>query len=126
MKKSIIPLSGFPKRLYFLILIIPLNFNLHSQDFGVSASFFMPKNGYFSTPISPISFRGIGIGIGDYMSVETGITLYRMSGLQMVGLPFESNKPLIGPTFTLITVLIRKLMKEIWTVPCVFIGAGKY
>ena len=78
---------------------------LKAQEIGVSASFFIPKDGYFSTPISPISFRGYGINITDYFSVETGITLYRMSGLNVKSLPFESKKPLIGPTFTLLVPL---------------------
>ncbi|MDN5217390.1 hypothetical protein QQ020_35275 [Fulvivirgaceae bacterium BMA12] len=78
---------------------------LKAQEIGVSASFFIPKNGYFSAPISPISFRGFGINITDYLSVETGVTLYRMSGLNVKSLPFESKKPLIGPTFTLLVPL---------------------
>ena len=48
-----------------LLTVLPL-FNHHSssaQEIGVSASFFLPKDGYFSAPISPISFRGIGINI---------------------------------------------------------------
>ncbi len=73
---------------------------VRSQEVGVSASFFVPKNGYLSTPISPLSFRGLGYDITDNVAIETGITLYRMSGLNIINLPFQSKKPLIGPTFT--------------------------
>lgn len=76
-----------------------------AQEIGVSASFFIPRDGYFSAPISPISFRGVGISMTDYLSIETGITLYRMSGLNVKELPFESKKPLVGPTFTLLVPL---------------------
>lgn len=36
-----------------------------------------------------------------YLALETGASLYRMSGLSMTGLPFESKEPLLGPNFTL-------------------------
>ncbi|MCG8318852.1 MAG: hypothetical protein MI921_05085 [Cytophagales bacterium] len=81
------------------------NHRLKAQEIGVSASFFIPENGYFSAPISPISLRGVGINMTDYLSLETGITLYRMSGLNVKELPFESKKPLIGPAFTVLVPL---------------------
>ncbi len=83
-----------------MFVLLFLTITTKAQEVGVSASFFVPKNGYLSTPISPISFRGFGYDITDYVAVETGITLYRMSGLNIIDLPFESKKPLIGPTFT--------------------------
>lgn len=72
----------------------------HAQQFGLSFSYFLPKNGDFSTPISPFSFRGVGINMGRYFALETGISLYRMSGLSMKDLPFESHSSLVGPNFT--------------------------
>ncbi len=91
-----------------LICIIPLLFilttfnfrNAAAQDLGMSFSFFFPKNGYFSTPISPFSIRGFGINPAPFFSVETGFSLYRMSGLNVKNLPFESEAPLMGPMFT--------------------------
>lgn len=71
-----------------------------AQDFGLSFSYFLPRNGYFSTPISPFSFRGVGVDLNKYMALETGISLYRMSGLNMKDLPFETKDPLVGPNFT--------------------------
>ena len=67
---------------------------------GVSFSFFFPKNGDFSTPISPFSVRGVGVNFNDFLGVQTGFSLYRMTGMNVVGLPFESTKPLLGPNFT--------------------------
>ena len=72
----------------------------YSQDFGLSFSYFIPKNGYFSTPISPFSIRGVGVSLNRFVSLETGATLYRMSGMNLKDLPFESKDPLIGPNFT--------------------------
>lgn len=71
-----------------------------AQQFGLSFSYFLPKNGYLSTPISPFSIRGVGVNLTDFLSLETGGSLYRMSGLNLKDLPFESKEPLIGPNFT--------------------------
>ncbi|MDN5205545.1 hypothetical protein QQ008_29445 [Fulvivirgaceae bacterium BMA10] len=76
-----------------------------AQEVGVSASFFFPKNGYFSIPVSPISFRDVGVNFNDFLGVETGITLYRISGLSVKDLPFDSEKPLVGPMFTVLVPL---------------------
>jgi hypothetical protein len=74
----------------------------NSQDFGLSFSYFLPKNGYFSTPISPFSIRGLGVDINKFIALETGASLYRMSGLNLKDLPFESKAPLVGPNFTIL------------------------
>lgn len=71
-----------------------------AQEFGLAFSYFVPKNGDFSTPISPFSFRGVGVSLNKFLALETGATLYRMSGLGMKGLPFESKHSLIGSNFT--------------------------
>lgn len=86
---------------YLLILVIGLSAQLvKAQEFGLSFSYFLPKNGDFSTPISPFSFRGVGINMGRFFALETGISLYRMSGLNMKDVPFESRQSLVGPNFT--------------------------
>lgn len=69
---------------------------------GLSFSFFFPKNGDFSTPISPFSIRGLGFNFTNFLGVQTGASLYRMSGMNVTELPFESSKPIVGPNFTLL------------------------
>ena len=101
--KNHTPISLFIVLLMFMSLLN--HHGLKAQEIGVSASFFIPKNGYFSAPISPISVRGVGVSLTNFLSLETGITLYRMSGLNVKELPFESKKPLIGPTFTVMVPL---------------------
>jgi len=76
-----------------------------AQDFGLSFSYFLPKNGYFSTPISPFSIRGLGFDINRFLAIETGASLYRMSGLNLKDLPLESKEPLVGPNFTVLIPL---------------------
>ena len=71
-----------------------------AQNFGLSFSYFIPRNGYFSTPISPFSIRGLGVDLNRYFALETGASLYRMSGLNMKDLPISSKEPFVGPNFT--------------------------
>lgn len=94
MKKQIV---GF---LFIVALTTAVPSKGMAQDFGLSFSYFIPKNGYFSVPITPFSLRGLGIDINRFISLETGFTLYRMSGMAVRDLPFDSKKPLIGPFFT--------------------------
>lgn len=78
---------------------------VQAQDVGLSFSYFIPRNGYFSTPISPFSIRGLGVDLNRFLAIETGASLYRMSGLNIIGLPFESKEALLGPNFTLFVPL---------------------
>ena len=85
--------------LFFVLLI---NTSAVGQQFGLSFSYFIPKNGYFSTPISPFSIRGLGVDLNRFIAIETGASLYRMSGLNMKDLPFETKDALVGPNFTIL------------------------
>ncbi|MCK6617466.1 MAG: hypothetical protein L6Q51_07455 [Cyclobacteriaceae bacterium] len=87
------------QRLIFLFLCV-VSFIGNAQEFGLSFSYFIPKNGYFSAPISPFSLRGVGIDFNRFIALETGASLYRMSGLGMKGTPFKTNQPIVGPNFT--------------------------
>ncbi len=89
------------KTLLFIILLLSITPAALAQQFGLSFSYFIPKNGYLSTPVSPFSIRGVGVNLTDFLALETGGSLYRMSGLNLKDLPFESKDPLIGPNFTL-------------------------
>ena len=82
--------------------MLAVNIAGYAQQFGLSFSYFIPKNGDFSTPISPFSIRGLGVDLNRYIALETGASLYRMSGLGVKDLPFESDKALVGPNFTIL------------------------
>lgn len=85
----------------FIVALVCLSAQVTvAQEFGLSFSYFIPRNGDFSTPISPFSFRGVGLNMGKYLALETGITLYRMSGLSLKDVPFEANHSMVGPNFT--------------------------
>ncbi|GCC51778.1 hypothetical protein SanaruYs_20070 [Chryseotalea sanaruensis] len=89
------------KKYYSLSILLLLCTLTQAQDFGLSFSYFIPKNGYFSTPISPFSLRGVGVNFNNYISLETGASLYRMSGLMVKDIPLSTKEPIVGPNFTL-------------------------
>jgi len=93
------------KKIIILSFLILCPFFSRGQEFGLAFSYFIPKNGYFSTPISPFSIRGLGFDLNRFLAIETGASLYRMSGLNMKDLPFESKDPLVGPNFTIFVPL---------------------
>jgi hypothetical protein len=88
------------KIILFLLLQLALT-DLFSQNLGLSFNYFIPKHGYFSTPVSPFSLRGVGVNLNRFIALQTGASLYRMSGLAMKDLPLKSNDPFVGPNFTL-------------------------
>ncbi|MBA4056569.1 MAG: hypothetical protein C0490_17775 [Marivirga sp.] len=90
------------KHIKLLLLFFMVSSTACAQEFGLSFSYFIPKNGYFSTPISPFSIRGLGFDINRFLALETGASLYRMSGLNVKDLPFETKDPLVGPNFTIL------------------------
>ncbi|MEJ7646870.1 MAG: hypothetical protein WKF87_19895 [Chryseolinea sp.] len=90
------------KHLKLLFIILTACSSAYAQEFGLSFSYFIPKNGYFSMPISPFSIRGVGFDINRFLALETGASLYRMSGLNVKDLPFETKDALVGPNFTIL------------------------
>jgi hypothetical protein len=84
------------KILFILFLILSLHQAANAQNFGLSFSYFIPKNGYFSTPVSPFSIRGLGFDLNRFLAVEAGVSLYRMPGLNIKGTPLKSKDPFVG------------------------------
>ena len=103
------------------IALTLLSLTSHAQ--GVSASFIIPKNGYFSAPVSPLSVRGLGLSFG-LIGIETGISLYNMPGLPMTGLPFESTEPLSGPHWSILVPVQLSLTLDAEAVSVKFLGGG--
>ncbi len=89
-----------------VLLVCALPCRLQAQEVGLSFSYFLPRNGYFSVPISPFSLRGVGVDLNRYFAVQTGFSLYRMSGLNIKDIDdFSTEDPLVGPNFTLMVPL---------------------
>ena len=93
------------KKFVIIISLTFISLSIKAQDFGLSFSYFIPKNGYFSVPVTPFSIRGVGFDLNRFFAIESGFTLYRISGMGVKGLPYESKNPLIGPFFSLMVPL---------------------
>ena len=75
-----------------VLILFGLSVPLFAQDVGLSFSYFIPRNGYFSTPVSPFSIRGLGFNINRFLAVQTGASLYRMSGLSVKDIPLPIQR----------------------------------
>ncbi len=106
-----------------LILILYSIISTHIQAQGISFSYLFPSNGYLSAPVSPFSLRGVGLDFG-LVGLETGFTLYSVPGLPMEGLPFNENKPLIGPGFATLVPAQMSLGIKTKTVSFKVLGGG--
>lgn len=93
------------KKIFIILLLSFLSLSIKAQDFGLSFSYFIPKNGYFSVPVTPFSIRGVGFDLTNFFAIESGFSLYRISGMGVKGLPYESKNPLVGPFFSLMVPL---------------------
>ncbi|MCK5207646.1 MAG: hypothetical protein KAI29_02005 [Cyclobacteriaceae bacterium] len=93
------------KKCVIIICLTFISLSIKAQDFGLSFSYFIPKNGYFSVPVTPFSIRGVGFDLNRFFAIESGFTLYRISGMGVNGLPYESKNPLIGPFFSMMVPL---------------------
>ncbi len=93
------------RKLILIVCLVVISATIKAQDVGLSFSYFIPKNGYFSVPVTPFSIRGVGFDLGNYFAIESGFSLYRISGMGVKGLPYESTKPLVGPFFSLMVPL---------------------
>lgn len=93
------------RKLILIFGLVLISTTMKAQDVGLSFSYFIPKNGYFSVPVTPFSIRGVGFDLTNYFAIESGFSLYRISGMGVKGLPYESKKPLIGPFFSLMVPL---------------------
>jgi len=81
----------------FLLLF---NLSVQSQNVGLSFAYLFPTDGTFAAPISPFSIRGIGISLNNYIALQTGLSLYRISGLGLKSIPLNDKSSLVGPNFT--------------------------
>ena len=100
------------KSLAILIVGMMSISSVAAQDVGLSFSYFFPKNGDFSVPVTPLSIRGIGFDFTSFSGIETGASFYRMSGMNVKDIPFESDKALVGPFFSLFVPLELVLFAE--------------
>jgi hypothetical protein len=94
----------------FLLLLLLTVFTV--QGIGVSFSYFLPRNGMFSHPVPPLSFRDMGIDVGRYLGVAGSLSLYSMRGMGITdasGNPIDTAGPLVGPFLSLLSSAVGKV-----------------
>lgn len=101
-------------RLVLFLFVLLASTNLFSQSLGFS--YFIPKYGYFSNPIAPISYS-MPLKFNNYFLISPGIGLTNIGGMSMTGFPdgYNSERALIGPFQTL----------ELNLIPTIVIPMGK-
>ena len=72
-------------RIVLIVLVFLSIVVISSQAIGLSLSYFLPRNGYFSHPVTPLSFRDIGVTFGKYIGVAGSLSLYSFDGMALKG-----------------------------------------
>ena len=83
--------------LFLSLIFLGLLSTKESDAQGASFSFFFPKNGEMAAPVPPVAIRGLGVKFGDHVSLSTGITWYRLTGMGVKNVPFEDKSSIMGP-----------------------------
>lgn len=100
------------EKIAFLILLFLLITILSVQGIGVSFSYFLPRNGWFSHPVTPVSLRDIGPDFGRFLGVAGSLTLYSIRGMGITdeqGNPIDSGGPLVGPFLSVLGSAVAKV-----------------
>lgn len=81
-----------------------------ASGIGISLSYLFPRDGIFSTPVSPLSVRDIGVTFGEFVGVSAGLSLYSMHGLALrtTDDPATVYPNVIGPLYTAVGSLAAK------------------
>ncbi len=104
---------------YKTIIIISLLLSIglfSAHGIGISLSYFIPRNGYFSNPVSPLSFRDIGVNFGRYIGVAGNLSFYNIGGMGIKDANnnvIETGGPVVGPTNSILGSLLLKLILPI-------------
>ncbi len=107
--------------LILLFLLLPTL--LPAWDIGpLQFPVFIPANGYLSETGFPIAIRNLDFNFVRYVGISTTLLMYNIQGLGVSGL--ASDKPIIGPTYTLLGNLCLKVMIPIQSFLITFKGGG--
>jgi len=82
------------------------------QGIGINVSYLLPRNGMFSHPVTPLSFRDIGRDIGRYLGVVGSLSLYSIRGMGIkdeAGKPIDTGGPLVGPFLSVLSSAVGQL-----------------
>jgi hypothetical protein len=99
------------KRAVFILMMFSLGV-AQSYSVGVTSSIFLPRNGYLSYPVAPLSFRNIGVSFGDYLGLSGSLSLYSIRGLGLRDADnqvIDTDEPVVGPMHSLLVPLFLEV-----------------
>ncbi len=82
---------------------------LKGKSIGLAFSYFYPTKGYFSSPLVPVSLKDMGYR-WKYVGISSSLALYSIKGMQVKGLPFKVEEPVVGPFNSLVASVTPKLI----------------
>ena len=100
------------KHIFTVILVFSFIFQGKAEKgYGVSLSYFIPTNGYFANPISPLAIRGIGFDVWKgHAGIKTGYVMYHVGGMNITGnIPITPSKPVFHSFYSNLIPLYLEL-----------------
>jgi hypothetical protein len=105
---------GRLKRTAGLVVILLAGTAFTGHGLGLSLSYFLPRGGRFSHPVSPLSIRDVGlVGLGRYFEVACSLTLYDITGMAIKdeqGQPIDTPDPVAGPFLSVLGSSVAKII----------------
>ena len=88
-----------------ILICVALAITTSASAIGVTTSVFVPRNGQWSYPISPLSFRDIGVTFGKYVGLSGSFSLYGIDGMGITdadGTPLDMTGVAAGPFYSFV------------------------
>ena len=103
-------------RFVILLLCFLMFAVLAGHTVGVSFSYLLPRNGWFSHPVPPLSLRNIDLSFGRYLGVGGSVSLYNIRGMGIKDSddnPIDMTDPLVGPFLSVLGSAVAKVFLPI-------------
>jgi hypothetical protein len=99
-----------------LLLVFLMFAVLAGHTVGVSFSYLLPRNGWFSHPVTPLSLRNIDLSFGRFLGVGGSVALYNIRGMGIKDSddnPIDMTDPLVGPFLSVLGSAVAKMFLPI-------------
>ena len=110
------PMRTGSRLLALMVLAVLIAGAAPAAAVGVTFSYFVPRNGSFSHPVSPLSIRDIDVPLGRYLGLSGSLSLYGIAGMGITdaaGTPLELEGPAVGPFHSFLGSVTGKIIVPI-------------
>jgi hypothetical protein len=104
---------GTRARVLVLAVTLLVTAAVSVSSIGITLSYFIPRDGWFSHPVSPLSIRDVGVSLGRYFGLAGSLSLYGIAAMGITdaeGTPLELGGPAVGPFHSLLGSLVGKVI----------------